>query len=283
MSIIGKGNLKRMGTDKVVEVMTVSEEALALFALEDKYEFWFRSYHLIQGKEMPSPHPAIHAISSMTEHVEDGSDARGRGESSESDSSEGSDTDTDDDDEDVNESNFGKGMRQRNKKKQKEGVTPRTKRATLQNRQNSSDKNDSAKEKERRKNIENRVVQNLGMNPVFTSGKPQAWPLGAVDRFNTWCAFLEIFRKSESCEQMQHEISLKKSKEDYLGLVIKSKRGKRSLLEMMGDDEEEVRSRVGSIFDGSSIPGSDLSTVGKVYSRYNAKYVTGSVTSIVGV
>ena len=52
---------------------------------------------------------------------------------------------------------------------------------------------------------------------------------------------------------------------------------------MMGDDEEEVRSRVGSLFDGSSIPGSDLSTVGKVYSRYNAKYVTGSVTSIVGV
>ena len=128
MSIIGKSNLKRMGTDKVVEVMTVSEEALALFALEDKYEFWFRSYHLIQGKEIPSPHPAIHAISSMTEHVEDGSDEHGQDESSESGSSEGNDIDSDDDEDDVNGGKLGegRGMHLRSKSKDKGGrVKPR--------------------------------------------------------------------------------------------------------------------------------------------------------------
>ena len=279
--IIGKSNLKRMGTEKVVEVMTVSEEALALFALEDKYEFWFRSYHLVQGKEMPSPHPAIHALSTIMEDVESTSEEYEQDESSESgSSSEGDDLDSDDDDNDVNGNKSGKGRRMNLRSKNKEngkGVKPpRSKRTTLQSGKGHGDT-------ATRTNIEPRVLQELGMKPVFTSGKPQAWPLVAVNRFNAWCAYLENYRKNESCEQMQHEISLKKSKEDYLGLVVRSKRGKRSLLEMMGDDEEDVRSRVGSIFDGSSIPGSDLSTVGKVYSRYNAKYVTGNVTSIVGV
>ena len=269
-----------MGTEKVVDVMTVSEEALALFALEDKYEFWFRSYHLVQGRTIPSPHPAIPALSTLTEDVESTSGQDGQDESSESGSSEEDDLDSDNDEDDVNGSKSRKQrvMKLRSKHKEKGGKEkqPRTKRNTLQSGREDGDTT-------ARNNVVSKMLQELGMKPVFTSGKPQAWPLIAVNRFNTWCAYLENHRKSESCEQMQHEINLKKSKDDYLGLVIRNKRGKRSLLEMMGDDEEEVRSRVGSIFDGSSIPGSDLSTVGKVYSRYNAKYVTGNVTSIVGV
>ena len=280
-----------MGTSKVVEVMTVSEEALALFALEDKYEFWFRSYHLVQEKEMPNPHPAILAMDTMREIVDTSSseDDEDDVESVGNDSDDEKDnTDSDDDEEDVLGKGFGRGMRQQRRKKQH--AVPKKKRTSLQkisrvgSSKGNANKTPIGREK-RREEIDERTVQNLGMRPVFTSGKPQAWPLRAIARYNDWCAFLEIYRKNadKSCEQMQHEINLNKGKEDYLGLVVKNKRGKRSLLEMMGDDEEDVRSRVGSIFDGSCIPGSDLAGVGVVYSRYNAKYVTSSVTTIAGV
>ena len=110
-----------MGTSKVVEVMTVSEEALALFALEDKYEFWFRSYHLVQEKEMPNPHPAILAMDTMREIVDtsssedDEDDAELVGNDSDD---EKDNTDSDDDEEDVLGKGFGRGMRQQRRKKQ---------------------------------------------------------------------------------------------------------------------------------------------------------------------
>ena len=42
---------------------------------------------------------------------------------------------------------------------------------------------------------------------------------------------------------------------------------------MNAQSEDEARKRVVGIFDGTKIRSADLSIVGTVYSKYNAKYV----------
>jgi hypothetical protein len=282
--------LKRLGTNKVVEVVTVSEEALALFALEDKYEFWFTSYHKIHDKELPNPHPKIavmNMVLGLSSNRVDDEEIGNDGDYDDSNADQ--ESDSDDDESNVNKSLGGRrgtrgGMR-RNKTDKNKG-TKTKKRSRRKDRNNSESSGDhgvgSAED--------NGVVldltdADLGLKPRFTSGKPQAWPLAAKNRFNDWCAFLETHRRNEDqeCERIQIEIDLNKCREDYLGIVVKNNRGKRSLLEMMGEDEDEVRSRVGSIFDNSRIPGTDLSGVGTVYSKYNAKYVDSNMVTINGV
>ena len=233
-----------------MNVLTVSEEALALFALEDRYEFWYRSYIDSQcSVSMPEPHPRNQVLieeakAKQDKEVTDVTRVMPRRQRRRSSTNRSNSVTDDGVSDDVETSTV---------------VTDDVEQVTVESL---------------------KLPSTYGGTPTFTSGRPQAWPVVAVMRYNYWCKFVSNFRDDDmKVKALQAAVDLHKTDEDYLGLSERKRKGKRSLLEMNAQSEDEARGRVGGIFDGTKIGNADLSIVGTVYSKYNAKYVergTGS-------
>lgn len=269
-----------MGSENVKDVLTISEEALALFALEDKYEYWYRSFFTVcKDFPIPNPHPRVVLRRTAGEQVI--LDWVGNDDVDDDDDEGENDSDDDDDEDDGGDDDKEIGTRSKTKPGTRVSESAvRGNGNSKKNKERREKKNNAERKAKKRKDLElkeKEESEEIGLVPNYTSGKPEPWPQAAIDRYNYWCRFLVIHRKGEMCGEMQVAMGVGKTRERYLGLKVKKCRGKRSLMEMTMGEEGEGGNNVGSIFKDD---GSTGGIVGTVYSKYNAQLVDSSVVSL---